>query len=388
MNDRKEFQEIGHSGGTVTFSVKVIDGRLAYQAGWSHSRPNAAALFAVYALPQGIVLDDIALGGIGSPWNAPPVPGCFPVFVSSDSSGMFGAECPVCHGYWRSRHSSLVCPYCAFQSRGRFQFLTQAQRKYAEHYCSTLSGALESGEPGEYVIDMDAVADAAGKDSPKPAFYYAEEQQQNLFTCRACDGTTDVLGTYAYCSLCATRNDLQELEERVRSIRERANTGGPYEACVRDAVAAFDSVASQYAKHLMTRVPLTRGRLTQLQGARYHNLGPAAEAFKRIFDIDILERLDEADRAFATRAFHRRHVYEHKGGEADEKYIADSGDDVRPKQALRETQESANRTASLVVKMATNLHRGFHELFPPIQEPIKSHQEAIRRREEWMKRGR
>jgi len=130
VNDRKEFQEIGHSGGTVTFSVKVIDGRLADQVGWSHSRPNGAALFAVYALPQGIVVDDIALGGIGAPWNAPPVPGCFPVFVSSDSSGMFGAECPVCHGYWRSRHSSLVCPYCAFQSRGRFQFLTQAQRKY------------------------------------------------------------------------------------------------------------------------------------------------------------------------------------------------------------------------------------------------------------------
>lgn len=106
MNNRKELQEIGHSGGTVTFSVKVIDGRLAYQVGWSHSRPNAAALFAVYALPQGIVLDDIALEGIGAPWNAPPVPGCFPVFVSSDSSGMFGAECPECHGYWRSRHPS------------------------------------------------------------------------------------------------------------------------------------------------------------------------------------------------------------------------------------------------------------------------------------------
>jgi hypothetical protein len=240
-------------------------------------------------------------------------------------------------------------PVLRLPERGRFQFLTQAQRKYVEHYCSTLSGALESGEPGEYVIDMDAVADAAGKDSPKPAFYYAEEQQQNLFTCRACGGVTNVLGTYAYCSLCATRNDLQELEERVRSIRERANTGGPYEAYVSDAVAGFDSVASQYAKHLMTRVPLARGRLTRLQGARYHNLGPAAEAFKSIFRIDILEGLDEADRAFATRAFHRRYVYEHKGGEADEKYIADSGDDVRPKQALRETPESANRTARVRV---------------------------------------
>jgi hypothetical protein len=233
---------------------------------------------------------------------------------------------------------------------------------------------------------MDSVADAAGKASPKPAFYYAEEQQQNLFTCRACDGVTDVLGTYAYCSLCATRNDLQDLEARVGAIRERANSGGQYEACVRDAVAVFDSLASQYARQLMTRVPLTRGRLARLEGARYHNLAPAAELFKSIFGIEIFDGINEADRAFATRAFHRRHVYEHKGGEADEKYIADSGDDVRLKQALRETQESANRTASLIVKMATNLHRGFHELFPPVEEPIKSHQESIRRREEWAKR--
>jgi hypothetical protein len=63
--------------------------------------------------------------------------------------------------------------------------------------------------------------------------------------------------------------------------------------------------------------------------------------------------------------FHRRHVYEHNGGEADEKYIADSGDaSVRPKQALRETQESANRIVSIILRMCENLHAGFHEIFP------------------------
>ena len=31
------------------------------------------------------------------------------------------------------------------------------------------------------------------------------------------------------------------------------------------------------------------------------------------------------DVAFATLMFHRKQVHEHKGGEADEKYIADSG---------------------------------------------------------------
>jgi hypothetical protein len=100
---------------------------------------------------------------------------------------------------------------------------------------------------------------------------------------------------------------------------------------------------------------------------------------KGVFDIDIVNGLSAADVEFAKLMFHRRHVYEHKGGEADEKYIAESGDaSVRLKQALRETQESAHRTASLVSRMATNLQRGFHELLPPVEAPI-------RRYERWAK---
>ena len=388
MSKATEFQEIGHSGGKVTFTVKIVDGRLSYRVGFSHSRPNAVALFAVYAIPQGAAVDDLELGGLGSPWNPPPVPGCYPVFISSDSTGMFGQQCPDCKGYWRSKHLGAVCPYCALQCEKRFHFLTQAQQRYVAEYCSTLHRALESGEPGEYVIDMDAVADAAGKDTPKPDFYYAEEQQQNLFTCSACNGVTDVLGTYAYCSVCGTRNDLRELEIRIQAIRDRANSGGPYEGCVRDAVAAFDSFASQYARQLLLRVPLTRTRRAKLERSSYHNVETAAELFQSIFGIDLLDGVSAEDRDFGSKMFHRRHVYEHRGGEADEKYIADSGDVVRPKQALRETQESAHQTASFVLKLARSLHRGFHEMFPPCEEPVKRHEEDVKRREEWAKRCR
>ena len=97
-----------------------------------------------------------------------------------------------------------------------------------------------------------------------------------------------------------------------------------------------------------------------------------------MFDIDILSGISAEDTAFATLMFHRRHVYEHKGGEADEKYIADSGDQVRLKQALRETPESAHRTATLVIKLAANLHKGFHEIFPPLEEPIRWHERRKR----------
>jgi hypothetical protein len=87
--------------------------------------------------------------------------------------------------------------------------LTDAQRSYVAQYCALLRHALEQDEDGEYTIDMDAVADAAGKDTEKPPFYYAEESQQNQFTCEACGGFNDILGQFGYCSTCGTRNDLQ-----------------------------------------------------------------------------------------------------------------------------------------------------------------------------------
>jgi hypothetical protein len=78
--------------------------------------------------------------------------------------------------------------------------------------------------------------------------------------------------------------------------------------------------------------------------------------------------------------FHRRHVYEHNGGEADEEYIRESGDtEVRPKQALRESQDTVHRLIGLVLKIAANLHHGFHLLIPPLAEPVRWHDERKRR---------
>ena len=68
--------------------------------------------------------------------------------------------------------------------------------------------------------------------------------------------------------------------------------------------------------------------------------------------------------------------YEHNGGEVDQKYLDDSADtSVRLKQALRETPDSVFRTTGLILRMARNLHEGFHELFPPMEKPIEIHKE-------------
>jgi hypothetical protein len=155
---------------------------------------------------------------------------------------------------------------------------------------------------------MDAVADAVGKEAEKPAFYYVEESQQNKFTCDHCGAFDDILGQFGYCSRCSTRNDLQELEGvTIPRLRDRINAGGPYEDCARDAAAAFDSVASLYARQLIQHVPLTPTRKALFDGMRFHNLRAVADKFKVAFDIDSLRAVKPEDVDFARLLFHHRH---------------------------------------------------------------------------------
>lgn len=368
---RRELEEIAHTGGKVTFNVDVDDaGRVSYSVGWSHSRPTPAGVFAIYAIRQGVAVGDIHIKGVGTPWNPSPVPGAYPVFIATDSEGMFGSKCPSCDGYWRAQFGNYCCPYCAEPATVRYLFLTEGQQQYVAEYCAVLNRALESRTPGTYVVDMDAVVDALGTGHPPSPFYYSEERQQNLFTCSACGAQTDVLGTYAYCACCGTRNDADEFAKVVQRIRARINGGDAPETCAKDLIAAFDPVAGQYAKQLVDRVPLRPARRALIDRGPYHNLARVVDGFRVAFGIDITQGMSAEDIAFITLMFHRRHIYEHKGGEADEKYISDSGDNVRVKQALHETKDTAHRTATAVTRLVANLHAGFMELFPPNEAAV------------------
>ena len=382
MKTTEDFREIAHSGGKITFTISTDEqGRQGYQIGVQSSRPVPVVMIAVYALPQGVPVGSIHLGGIGTPWNPPPFDGCFPVMIQSDSQGKFGHHCPRCDGYWRSGPWPNLCPYCTFRADG-YQFLSKAQLHFVRHYCAVLIGAMESVENGEVKIDMDEVAGAAEKDaSVRPAFYISEESQQHKFSCTACDEFNDVLGRFGYCSLCGTRNDLSEFEHTTATaIRERLNTGAPPQNCVRDAVAAFDTLASQYAKQLAEQVPMTLRRVTRLTKHSFHDLDEVRDVFRDWFDIDICIGVKENEIAQTRLMFYRRHLYEHNGGEVDEKYLEKSRDTtVRLKQVIRETQEGAHALLGTLTKMARHLHAGFHELLEVIPGPIKAYEDRKRR---------
>jgi hypothetical protein len=127
-------------------------------------------------------------------------------------------------------------------------------------------------------------------------------------------------------------------------------------------------------------------RRERIRKMRFNDLAMTGKELVGGFDIDIFEGLSDGDIAAATRMFQRRHVYEHNGGEVDEKYLRDSGDtSVRLKRTIRETQGDVHEFANLVLRMARNLHRGFHDIFEPIKEPIEYH-ETNKKRLESMRR--
>jgi len=370
-----EFEEIGHSGGKVTFTITTDEeGRCMYQIGYGSSRPGPVTLIGIYAL-GGVPVGSYAFGGIGSASDPSPS-GCYPVILASDSQGKFGHKCPQCRKYWRSGPWPNVCPYCALRAPSH-EFLSEAQLRYVNHYCEVLQDALTDLENGEVEIDMDEVADAVGSGSEKPSFYVSEESQQKKFTCPVCDEYNDILGRFGYCSSCGTRNDLTDFEENsVQTIRERLNAGNALEKCLRDAASEFDSFMGQIAKELVNNIPLTEKRKQRLLKNRFYNIEEVCDIFKSWFDIDLCKGMKKGEYDHVALMFHRRHVHEHNGGEVDEKYLSDSGDTkVRLKQHLRETQEDVHMLLSCLVKMSRNVHEGFHEIFPPFPEPVEAFKE-------------
>ncbi len=364
----QEFQEIGHCGGKFTVSVRTgPEGRKSLQFGIRNSRPTAASIVGVCASPDARPIGMFAFGGIGQPLDPAPSLSSFPIFLASDSLGKFGHSCPRCGGYWRSDGPSVMhptyCPYCGLRAGGQ-AFLTDGQLAYVQACCEMIHKALESEKDGEFEIDMDEVADAAGKAVEKPKFYYAEQSQQKKFECKRCETFNDVLGRYGYCSGCGSQNGVEEVEADANRVKKKA-APGENESCLKDLIASFDSFAGHIAGQLVKRVPMTPARRKEWERRKFHNLKSCADDLKSVFDISLFDGIRKEDIDYAILMFHRRHVYEHNGGEVDEKYIRDSGDtSVKLKQRIHETKQSVDRTAELVLKLSRNLHSGFHKIFP------------------------
>lgn len=389
MPEYQDFQEIAHCGGQATFQIACDDqGIKSYSLGFRSSRPVPAAWVGIYALsPQGIPMADFRIGGIGQGFDPPCPDGCIPVFMGSDSRQCWGHQCPRCQGYFRNgQHPAvypLTCPYCGLKAAAH-KFMTPAQRNYIRHYVDTLLGGLdEEMEPGterELVIDMDAVVDW-GTDQLRPDFYYAAETQQTRYTCEKCSDFNDIRGRYGYCASCGSRNNIAFLKASFAALREKLNAGqaGPPDA-VRSSISEYDACCRDIAVQITKRIPMKPGRKADIERLVFHDVvSPTIASMKSMFDIDMLRGVGD-ELAFIKMMMHRRHVFEHNAGVADDRYVRQSGDpNAREGVLIRETQANVHRLISGLTRMAENIDADFHEIFRPTEWPINYHRQRQER---------
>ncbi len=372
MTEYEDFQEIAHCGGRIVFTIICDDeGRLFQSQSLRHDRPTPAAFAGIFALaPHGLPVGDFQMAmGI----EEPSPPNCFGVLLGSDTRMCWGHQCPTCKSYFRNgQHPAiypLTCPHCGNRDTAH-KFLTDAQKRYVTAYVDTIVDALqESMRPGstkEIVIDMDALADQSVAGLPTD-FYYAEKSQQTRYICNHCGDFNDIRGLYGYCAACGWRNNRQIIAASLDNERQRLNSAAnPAEQAVRNVISQFDSCCRDWMRQIAARIPMKEARAADLCRAVFHDIdAPVISTLKTMFEIDILRGLS-AELAFLRRAFHRRHVFEHNAGVADERYVRESGDaQATVGILLRETQASANQLIGCVNRMIDNLDRDFHDIFRP-----------------------
>ncbi len=383
---REDFSEIGHTGGKVTFTIVCDEhGNVQYQIGYSHASPRPASLVGIYTHPDGFACGNIVMGGIGDPWNTPPYPNCIAVMMASDSQGKFGHECPNCNKHFRSEsipsRFPLTCPYCGVRAES-YHFLTPPQKSYISHYIESLLAAIHEAEPGstrEVVIDMDALADSI-TDEPRPDFYYTSTAQQTEFRCSACNSYNDIRGKYGYCSSCGWRNSAEFQRAALEQIRDRLVKDEVSSSdAVKQSVSEFDSAARDYVDQLIARVPMKESRRSQLERLLFHNLDKFENLLTDCFDINLLRGMS-TDRAFIKKMFLRRHVYEHDGGVATQRYVDDSGDsNIEKGDLIRETAENAHKLIGGLNRMISTFENDFQEIFEPEQYCIEVEKKRKRR---------
>lgn len=397
MPEYEDFKEIDHCGGQATIQIVAdAEGRKMYSIGQRHSSPRPASLIGLYVhMPHGTPVINFRLGGIGQAFDPPCPDGCVPVFMGSDSQMKWGFECPRCKGYFRHGQDPAIypitCTYCGLRTNAA-QFATKAQRKYLEHFAEKwvegMNAEMAPNTEREIVIDMDALVAQDGQQL-RPDFYCATESQQTVFSCLKCGGFNDIRGRYGYCASCGWRNNKADFESAITKLRNRLNEHQiTPQTAVQTAISECGSCCRDYVTQLAKRVPMKLSRKRELESFLFHNIeSPVIEALKKMFDIDLLRDTGE-ETSFLRMMEERRHVFEHNGGVADQRYIDASGDsDVRLGALIRETQPNAHRLMNVLSKMMANIDADFHEIFRPTEAPINHYQQEESRRRERQSTG-
>lgn len=321
--------------------------------------------------------------------------------IDSDEEGYFGRECPDCGGYFKMSVSEykalpddiqLSCAYCGYRAE-HSDFMTTDQKERAVSavreivmpaITSEMNRTLKSIErrpQPRNLIDF-SIQVKPGRRTPKPLHTYMETETRRELSCNTCGNHTAVYRISMFCPVCGMRPPLEAFNEGVRATRAALEAftkipsevaalleaqGGAealYVSALVDVVSAFETYARErFRLSMVDRVGNAEAdRLVDsLRPNAFQNLANADALYDEHSGISLQALVSGHEWTGVSLAFERRHLFQHRRGIVDERYIERSGDrGARIGMRLSINERQVLEAVALVEKLAEAVEKAGH----------------------------
>jgi hypothetical protein len=278
------------------------------------------------------------------------------ISIPTDEDGFFGRECPEqdCLAYFKlhaneyglAKESGLLsCPSCGIRANHE-TFMTPEQvgrsqaaiRELAQATAHQLLREAFSGFKPSRGSGVSLTFKPGPPHRPRPLPTYVERETVRTFTCPAGGHRAVIYDRLVVCPYCGSdtppravlddnlavmRRLLDSIEhlpeEHKAEVKALGGEPAMAERTLTGAVAAVQSFAKDL--HESTGKPVTVWNPWQSPDR-------LVEQWRASFGADPLAGLTPDQKRSARLGFARRHILEHNGGKADERYLTESGDTV------------------------------------------------------------
>lgn len=308
------------------------------------------------------------------------------VSLPTDEDGFFGRECPEqdCLAYFKLHHSEyglakesglLSCPSCGIRANHE-TFMTPEQvgrsqaaiRELAQATAHQLLREAFSGFKPSRGSGVSLTFKPGPPHRPRPLPTYVERETVRTFTCPAGGHRAVIYDRLIACPYCGSDTPLRAVlddnlavmrrlldslehlpEEHKAEVKALGGEPAMAERTLTGAVAAIQSFAKDL--HASTGKAVTVWNPWQSPDR-------LAEQWQASFGADPLAGLSDDQVKVVRLGFARRHILEHNGGKADERYLMESSDTVALGRPVRYGAAFVREFIDAVAPLADELESG------------------------------
>jgi hypothetical protein len=304
----------------------------------------------------------------------------FSIKLPTDENGFTSRKCPNkgCERYFKIKGGTglkgvnlpCFCPYCGYKSNSS-EFNTPEQIEYAlsvvkNQVTKALKNDLENlGRDLERNTQNNLLKlkiDIRGQ--PYPIYQYHEKQLETFITCNDCSLEFSIFGLFAFCPDCGAHNSIQilkknlELSDHLLQISTKESDIEIAQFFIVKALETAVSTFDGYGRAFLLAHASQLSNSKQVMDISFQNISGAKDLIKKLMGIDISDAVTNNEWDFIILCFQKRHLYSHKMGIIDAKYIQLTNDpDAEVGHKINITSSDVHALLPLLLKLGEYLEK-------------------------------